>query len=85
VTDSRPPKTTEILGIACFKFQDGGFDAFERLSRQAMKVVKAQDTGTYDVFCNADRTGAIVIERHRDSDYPVRTFRLPISLSERRP
>jgi quinol monooxygenase YgiN len=60
----------EILGIARFTFHEGGFEAFERLSAQAMDVVRAKDSGTlqYDVFANADRSEAIVIERYRDSD-----------------
>jgi quinol monooxygenase YgiN len=60
----------EILGIARFTFHEGGFEEFERLSEQAMDIVRAKDTGTlqYDVFANADRSEAIVIERYRDSD-----------------
>jgi quinol monooxygenase YgiN len=60
----------EILGIARFTFHEGGFEEFERLSQEAMDVVRAKDSGTlqYDVFANADRSEAIVIERYRDSD-----------------
>jgi quinol monooxygenase YgiN len=60
---------SEILGIARFTFHEGGFEEFERLSTQAMEIVRAKDRGTlqYDVYCNADRSEAIVIERYRDS------------------
>ncbi len=60
----------KILGIARFTFHEGGFEEFERLSEQAMEVVRAKDTGTlqYDVYVNDDRSEAIVIERYRDSD-----------------
>ena len=41
-----------LLGIARFTFHEGGFEEFQRLSAQAMEVVRARDTGTlqYDVF-----------------------------------
>ncbi len=60
---------SEILGIARFTFHEGGFEEFARLSAQAMEVVKAKDSGTlqYDIYCNDDRSEAIVIERYRDS------------------
>ena len=60
---------TEILGIAEFTFNEGGFEQFERLSAQAMEVVRAKDTGTlqYDIYVNEDRSEAIVIERYTDS------------------
>ena len=57
-------------GSPVFTFHEGGFHEFARLSAQAMEVVRAKDSGTlqYDVFCNADRSEAIVIERYRDSE-----------------
>ena len=60
---------SEILGIARFTFHEGGFEQFERLSAQAMEVVRAKDTGTlqYDIYVNEDRSEAIVIERYTDS------------------
>ena len=69
MTDKRRDTTTEILGIARFTFHEGGFEAFEQLSAQAMDVVLAKDRGTlqYDIFVTDDRSEAIVIERYTDS------------------
>jgi quinol monooxygenase YgiN len=61
---------TELLGIARFKFDEGGLEDVKRLSAQAMEIVRAKDTGTlqYDVYCNDELGECIVIERYRDSD-----------------
>ncbi|HEY7846788.1 MAG TPA: antibiotic biosynthesis monooxygenase [Candidatus Limnocylindria bacterium] len=59
----------ELLGIARFRFHEGKVDEYKRLSKRAMEIVKAKDTGTlqYDVYFNDDESEAIVIERYRDS------------------
>ena len=62
--------TTELQGIARFRFHDGDVEEFKRLSAQCMEIVRAKDTGTlqYDTFFNVDETECIVVERFRDSD-----------------
>lgn len=57
-----------VLGIAHFTFHDGRADDFCRLSQKCLEIVAERDTGTlrYDVFVNADRTGAVVIEEYVD-------------------
>lgn len=59
----------EIIGIARFKFHPGKVEEFKRLSKQAMDIVRAEDTGTieYATYFNADESEAIVIERYKDS------------------
>jgi quinol monooxygenase YgiN len=60
----------ELLGIARFRFKEGKLDEFERLSAQAMEIVRTKDTGTlqYDTYMNDDRSECVVIERYRDSE-----------------
>jgi quinol monooxygenase YgiN len=60
----------ELLGIARFTFHAGKLEEFKRLAVQAKEIVRAQDTGTlqYEVYLNDDGSGAIVIERYRDSE-----------------
>jgi quinol monooxygenase YgiN len=62
--------TSELLGIARFKFHEGRIDEFKRLSDQCMEIVRTKDTGTlqYDIYFSVDETEAIVIERYRDSE-----------------
>ncbi|HEY1133071.1 MAG TPA: antibiotic biosynthesis monooxygenase family protein [Nocardioides sp.] len=59
----------ELLGIARFTFVEGGAAEFKRLSARCMEIVRTQDTGTlqYDVYLDDAETGAVVIERYRDS------------------
>ncbi|MFN8584944.1 MAG: antibiotic biosynthesis monooxygenase [Dehalococcoidia bacterium] len=60
----------ELQGIVRFRFHEGQVEAFKRLSRQAMEIVRGQDTGTlqYETYFNADESEALVLERFRDSD-----------------
>ena len=62
--------TTELQGIARFRFHDGDVEAFKRLSAQCMEIVRTRDTGTlqYDTYFNDDETECIVLERFRDSE-----------------
>ena len=55
--------------MAQFTFHEGGFEQFERLSAQALEVVRAKDAGTlqYGIYVNGDQSEAIVIERYTDS------------------
>ncbi|MDF9716090.1 antibiotic biosynthesis monooxygenase [Nocardioides sp. ChNu-153] len=59
----------ELLGIARFTFVDGGAAEFKRLSARCMEIVRTKDSGTlqYDIYLDDDETGAVVIERYRDS------------------
>ena len=58
-----------VMGIARFVFHAGAVDEFTRLSRQCVQIVEQEDTGTtrYEVYLNADRTEAIVIEEYVDA------------------
>jgi quinol monooxygenase YgiN len=60
----------ELMGIARFRFHEGKLDAFERLSAEAMEIVRTRDPGTlqYDTYFNEDRSECVVIERFRDSE-----------------
>ncbi|MBX7111384.1 MAG: antibiotic biosynthesis monooxygenase [Dehalococcoidia bacterium] len=60
----------ELQGIVRFRFHEDQVEEFKRLSRQAMEIVRAQDTGTlqYETYFNADESEALVLERFRDSD-----------------
>ena len=61
---------TELIGIARFKIHDGKLDEFERLSAEAMEIVRAKEPGTlqYDTYFDDARTECVIIERYRDSD-----------------
>ena len=61
---------SELQGIARFKFHEGKFEEFKRLSAQAMEIVRTKDTGTlqYDIYVNDDQSECIVLERYRDSE-----------------
>jgi quinol monooxygenase YgiN len=63
----------ELMGIARFKVHEGALDEFERLSAQAMEIVRTKDSGTlqYDTYFNDDRTECVVIERYRDSEAAI--------------
>ena len=63
-------KSSELLGIARFKIHKGKLKEYKRLSAQAMKIMRAKDTGTlqFDIFINDDQSEAFVIERYRDSE-----------------
>jgi quinol monooxygenase YgiN len=60
---------SELLGIVRFKFHEGKFEEFKRLSAQCMEIVLTKDTGTlqYDTYFNDDQTECIVVERFKDS------------------
>ena len=60
----------EILGIARFRFHEGKLDEYQRLSAQAMEIVKSKDTGTlqFDTYLNDDQSECVIIERYRDSE-----------------
>ena len=60
----------EIQGIGRFKFRDGEFAEFKRLSARLMEIVRSKDTGTlqYEIYFNGDQSECIVLERYRDSE-----------------
>jgi quinol monooxygenase YgiN len=64
------------MGIARFRFHDGKRDEFERLSDQAMEIVRTRDSGTlqYDTYMNDDGSECLVIERYRDSEAALEHF-----------
>ena len=66
----------ELMGIARFRFKEGKREEFERLSAQAMEIVKAKEPGTlqYDTFMNEDGSECVVIERYRDSEAALAHF-----------
>ena len=68
----------ELVGIARFRIHEGKLDEFERLSAQAMEIVRTKDTGTlqYDTYFNDDETECIVIERFRDSEALIQHGRM---------
>ena len=62
---------SELQGIGRFKFHEAGkLEEFKRLSAQAMKIVRAKDTGTlqYEMYFSDDQSECIVLERYRDSE-----------------
>ncbi len=61
---------TELIGIARFKIHEGMFDEFERLSAEAMDIVRTKEPGTlqYDTYFDDARSECVIIERYRDSD-----------------
>ena len=61
---------TELIGIARFKFNEGKREEYQRLSAQAMEIVRTKEPGTlqYDTYFNEDRSECIIIERYRDSE-----------------
>jgi quinol monooxygenase YgiN len=63
-------KSSELQGIARFKFHEGKIEEFKRLSAQCMEIVQTKDTGTlqYDIYLNDDQSECIVLERYRDSE-----------------
>jgi len=63
----------ELVGIARFRFLEGKRDEFERLSAQALEIVRAKEPGTlqYDTYMNDDRTECVIIERYRDSEAAI--------------
>jgi quinol monooxygenase YgiN len=64
---------SELMGIARFKLHEGKLEEFERLSAQAMEIVRTKDSGTlqYDTYFNDDRSECVVIERYRDSEAAI--------------
>ncbi len=63
-------KSSELLGIARFKINEGKLEEYKRLSMQAMEIVRAKEPGTlqYDVYFNHDESECMVIERYKDSE-----------------
>ena len=61
------------MGIARFRLHEGKLDEFQRLSVQAMEIVRTKDPGTlqYDTYFNDDRSECVVIERYRDSEAAI--------------
>ncbi|WP_447645378.1 putative quinol monooxygenase [Nocardioides zeae] len=59
----------QLLGIARFQVRGGGAAEFKRLSARCMEIVRTRDSGTlqYDVYLDDEETGAVVVERYRDS------------------
>jgi quinol monooxygenase YgiN len=66
----------EIKGIARVKFHPGKVGEWKRLTKQAMEIVRAKDSGTlqYEIFFNEDETEAVVFERYRDADAAIEHF-----------
>jgi quinol monooxygenase YgiN len=66
----------EIKGIARVKIHPGQVEAWKRLTREAMEIVRTKDRGTlqYEVFFNADETEAVVFERYRDAAAALEHF-----------
>jgi quinol monooxygenase YgiN len=62
--------SSELQGIARYKFHDGKLEEFKRLSAQCMEIVRTKDTGTlqYEIYFNDDQSECIVLERYRDSE-----------------
>src|SRR3954447_8204044 len=62
-------RTSELQGIARFKFHEGKLEEYKRLAAQCMEIVRAKDTGTleYDIYFNDDQSECVVHERYRDS------------------
>ena len=60
---------SELTGIVRFKFHEGKVEEFKRLTKQAMEIVRTQDTGTlaYDTYFNEDESEAMVVERYVDA------------------
>ena len=61
--------STELQGIARFKFHPGKLEEFKRLSAEAMEIVRSREPGTllYETYFNEDESEAVVVERFRDS------------------
>ena len=61
---------TELMGIARFRIHEGKLDEYERLSAEAMEIVRTKEPGTlqYDTYFNEARIECVVIERYRDSE-----------------
>ena len=66
----------EIKGIARVKFHAGKVDEYERLSAEAMEIVRTRDSGTlqYEIFFNEDESEAVVFEHYRDADAAIEHF-----------
>ena len=64
---------SELIGIARFRFNEGKRAEFQRLSAQAMEIVRTKDSGTlqYDTYFNDDQSECIVLERYRDSEAAI--------------
>ena len=62
-------ETSALTSITRFALHRGAVEDFTRLARRCVEVVRAQDTGTehYEVFLDAERSEAVIIERYRDS------------------
>src|SRR6185436_15707967 len=58
---------TELMGIARFRIHEGKLDEYERLSAEAMEIVRTKEPGTlqYDTYFNEARIECVVIERYR--------------------
>jgi epsilon-lactone hydrolase len=69
-TTGGPEPSSEIQGVARFKFHKGKVEEFKRLSAQVMDIVRAKDTGTlqYEIYINEDQSECVVYERYRDSE-----------------
>jgi quinol monooxygenase YgiN len=63
-------ESSEIQGVARFKFHDGKAEEFKRLCADLMEVVRAKDTGTlqFEIFLSDDESECVIYERYRDSD-----------------
>jgi quinol monooxygenase YgiN len=61
---------TELIGIARFRIHEGKLGEYERLSAQAMEIVRTKEPGTlqYDTYFDESRTECVIVERYRDSD-----------------
>jgi quinol monooxygenase YgiN len=59
----------DLVDIARFRINEGKLEEFERLSAEAMEIVKTKDTGTlrYDTYFNDDESECVILEIYRDS------------------
>jgi len=66
----------EIKGIARVKIKPGALEEWQRLTTQAMEIVRTRDPGTlqYEVYFNADESEAIVFERYVNADAALAHF-----------
>ena len=62
-------QTSEIQGIARFRFHDGKVEEFKHLCAEFIHVVRAKDTGTlqFEIYLTDDESECVIYERYRDS------------------
>ena len=63
-------QSSEIRGVARFKFHEGKVEEFKRLCAEFMDIVRAKDTGTLqlEIYLTDDESECVIYERYRDSE-----------------